>query len=148
MHAIGVILSICSLSCLGTIDYISTVTLPMSPKFRKQNEDLENWTSEEMNKLIHKEPRTKEENARLNRLSNLQISLNRYRDLNQEYESWIVEFAKDKEGGSIPSKITERSAILVNDWGAIQKTAEDLGYSEKSQESRTLQESDPPTIRN
>ena len=131
--AIGIILSIFLSSCLGTIDYIKTVTLPMSPKFRKQNEDLENWTSAEMNKLIHKEPRTKDENARLNELSNLRISLNRYRELNQEYESWIVEFAKDKEGGPIPSKITERSAILVKDWASIQKSAEDLGYSEKGQ---------------
>ena len=132
-HALGFLLSIFLSSCLGTIDYISTVTLPMSPKFRKQNEDLENWTSEQRNKLIHKEARTKEDNARLYKLSNLQISLNTYRELNQEYESWIVEFAKDKDGGPIPSKITERSAILVKEWDAIVKSAEELGYLEKSQ---------------
>jgi hypothetical protein len=129
-HAIGFVLSICLLSCLGTIDYISTVTLPMNPKFMKQNEDIENWTSEEINNLIHKQPRTEEENDRLNKLSNLQISLNRYRELHQEYESWIVELAKDKRRGQIPGKITERSAALVNERGAIQKSAEDLGYSE------------------
>jgi hypothetical protein len=129
-HAIGFLLSIYLLSCLGTIDYISTVTLPMSPKFSKHNQDIENWTSEETNKLIHKVPRTEEENDRLIKLSNLQISLNRYRELNQEYESWIVELTNDKHGGPIPSKITERSAILVNEWDAIQKSSQQLGYSE------------------
>jgi hypothetical protein len=132
-HVIIFLLSIYLLSCLGTIDYISTVTLPMSPKFRNQNEDVENWTSEEINRLINKVPRSEAEDDRLNKLSNLQISLNRYQQLNQEYESWIVELAKDKQGGPIPSKITERSAILVKEWDAIQESAEALGYSEKSQ---------------
>ncbi len=133
-HAIGLLFSICLLSCLGTIDYVSTATLPISPKFRQQNKDVENWTSEEIKRLTNKLPRTDDENDRLQKLSNLQISLDRYRQLNQEYESWIVELAKDKQGGPIPPKITERSTILVNQWHAIEKSARDLGYSGKSQE--------------
>lgn len=133
-HAIGLLLSICLLSCLGTIDYIRTATLPLSPKFRKQNEDLENWTSEEISRVNRQQPKTQAETDRLNKLLMLQASLNQYQDLNQEYQSWIVELAKDKEGGPIPSRITERSEVLVNQLHEIERSARALGYSENSQE--------------
>jgi peptidoglycan hydrolase CwlO-like protein len=131
-HAFVILMSIFLWSCLGAIDYISTVTLPMSPKFRKQNEDVENWTSQEISKLNRKQPKTQAEMDRLNKLLMLQASLNEYQDLNQEYQSWIVELAKDKEGGPIPTRITERSKVLANQWNDIEKNARDLGYSENS----------------
>ncbi len=132
-HAIAFFLSIYLLSCLGTIDYVSTIAVPMNPKVRKQTADIEYWTSDEISKLNKNGRETQLEHARLTKLLMLQGSLNVYRELNEEYQSWIADLVQDKQGGPIPSKITERSALLVKQWDAIQRTAEALGYPQKRQ---------------